>query len=292
MHVPQHSLDADPANPENSPKKRARKKKKGKTRAERFEAVRKLLKSLGTVKTQSGGVSKKTTTGDASAAASAVGDASAAASAVGDASAATSAVGGASAAASAVGDASSVVRGSAKKNAPLFKSADVIALAKSANVRALQEIARDAFERLKKMPPPHAEDGWGPLMPTWGSKGHARGLLGWGETRATVTEDGKEKRVVRQKKGALHQICRAPAMKALKVYFEWVGVPPVIAGETLKKAIQDGRFKADYVPARQSSNTRGQVTLVPLPAKAAQNYAEQFSLVLAAVLGPNPNHQP
>ena len=59
-------------------------------------------------------------------------------------------------------------------------------------------------------------------MPSWQSRGHARGLLGWGEKRV------KGKTVV--KKGALPELNRSCVMKAIEKYYVCVGIPPVIAG--------------------------------------------------------------
>ena len=59
-------------------------------------------------------------------------------------------------------------------------------------------------------------------MPSWQSRGHARGLLGWGEKRV------KGRTVV--KKGALPELNRSCVMKAIEKYMFCVGIPPVIAG--------------------------------------------------------------
>ena len=96
------------------------------------------------------------------------------------------------------------------------------------------------------------------MMPIWVGKGHPRGLLGWGETRKDVHFSEPP----RLKKGAIPEICRTPIMSAINEYFQRLGIPPVVAGESLKKAIKAGRFPKDYVP--KGRNTRGQSTLVPL----------------------------
>ena len=59
-------------------------------------------------------------------------------------------------------------------------------------------------------------------MPSWQSRGHARGLLGWGEKRV------KGRTVV--KKGALPELNRSCVMKAIEKYYVCVGIPPVVAG--------------------------------------------------------------
>ena len=59
-------------------------------------------------------------------------------------------------------------------------------------------------------------------MPSWQSRGHARGLLGWGEKRV------KGRTVV--KKGALPELNRSCVIKAIEKYMFCVGIPPVIAG--------------------------------------------------------------
>ena len=66
-------------------------------------------------------------------------------------------------------------------------------------------------------------------MPTWTSKGHGRGLVGWGQSR-----DKKSKKLI-TKRGALPNVQRKAATKACTEYMQYLGYPPVVAGESLKK---------------------------------------------------------
>ena len=115
-------------------------------------------------------------------------------------------------------------------------------------------------------------------MPTWANKGRDRGLLGWGQTRKN-SEKGEPPR---EKKGAIPEICRAPLMSAINQYFHLLGAPPVVAGESLRKAIKRGRFTEDYSPKR-SRNTRGQPVLVPLEEEREVNIKRPFLMFLTAV---------
>ena len=123
---------------------------------------------------------------------------------------------------------------------------------------------------------PNPLEGWGPHMPPWTGRDHSRGLLGVGETRKG-TEKGASPI---EKKGAIPELCRAPLMETLDEYWRTFGVPPVEAGEPLKKAIKDGRFPADYMP--KGRNTRGQTILVPLPLGRQFNLRPPFQLFMAA----------
>ena len=122
-------------------------------------------------------------------------------------------------------------------------------------MKALQVYARNSFKKLEERFP--AKNDWESMMPTWSSQGLHRGLLAWGETR---THDG-DKVVIKAKKGCLPTVCRVPAVKALDLWSRIVGVPPVIAGESAKRAIKEGRFDG-VVNFKQRGRTRGQTNQV------------------------------
>lgn len=111
-------------------------------------------------------------------------------------------------------------------------------------------------------------------MPTWVSKGHPRGLLAWGETRK------KNKKVKRL--GKFAHICRTVVIRSLEFYFATVGLPPVNAGESLRRAINEGRYAQEsYKPSKGA--TRGQQRLIELlPPAGPQRFWEVFVLVVAA----------
>ena len=82
--------------------------------------------------------------------------------------------------------------------------------------------------------------------------------------------------------GAIPVLCRTPLFDAIGVYVNDVGVPPVEAGESLKKAKRAGRFQ-DSPMKRPSGQTRKQLVLVPLePNKEVTNFRRIFLLVVAA----------
>lgn len=123
--------------------------------------------------------------------------------------------------------------------------------------------------------PKSAEDGWAPQMANWTGRGTDRGLLGLGETR----KGGGE--IVR-KKGSLHQLCRLPYISTLNKWCEIVGVPPVVSGESLKRGIAAGRFRASYQPPTLARNTRHQQVLVRMNPAEELNFLQPFFLFMTA----------
>ena len=147
----------------------------------------------------------------------------------------------------------------------------MLQLARGYEIAALQEQARRAFSRVSEIEDSSAHD-WAAEMPTWRTRTKRRGLLGWGETRK-----GADKDTVVQAKGAITTVCRAPIMKALDYYFIKIGVPPVIAGESRRKAIAAGR----YFP--QPGDRKKKKALVPLqPPRTPINLLEQCLLTVAS----------
>ena len=70
--------------------------------------------------------------------------------------------------------------------------------------------------------------------------------------------------------------------EGIAVYVDQVGVPPVEAGESLKKVRREGRFQ-DSPMRRPSGQTRKQLVLVPLQGfKEVTNFRRIFLLVVAA----------
>jgi len=126
-------------------------------------------------------------------------------------------------------------------------------------------------------PPKSVEDGYGPELPTWSNRGTDRGLLGMGETRK-----GGKNGVILCKKGSLPQLCRQPVMTTLNDWLYIVGVPPVVSGMSLKRAIATGRFPPNYQPSTCGRNTRHQQVLVPMPPAQELNFLEPFLLFMAA----------
>jgi hypothetical protein len=123
--------------------------------------------------------------------------------------------------------------------------------------------------------PKSAEDGWAPQMANWTGRGTDRGLLGLGETR----KGGGE---ILRKKGSLHQLCRQPYIQTLNKWCEIVGVPPVVSGESLKRAIAAGRFRASYQPPTLARNTRHQQVLVRMNPAQELNFLQPFFLFMTA----------
>ena len=99
---------------------------------------------------------------------------------------------------------------------------------------------------------------WASQMPTWRTRNHKRGLLGWGETRKDQEDGG-----VALKKGAIKELCRVPILGSVANWFKIVGLPPTDAGESIKRAIAEGRIEADAPPLKRHKGcTRGQAKLV------------------------------
>ena len=160
----------------------------------------------------------------------------------------------------------------------LFDTELVLRLALKHDIRALTTLARQIFKIVDANP----NDYYEPRLPTWSSRKHPRGLTGWGESRKIDKETGKMQLVT--KKGSVPQLCRGPILKALDVYWETVGLPPVNAGESMKKAIKEGRWDPDSnPPICRAGHTRKQIRLIPLqpPAGPVELY-EMFLLVVGA----------
>ena len=118
-------------------------------------------------------------------------------------------------------------------------------------------------------------------MSTWKSKGHPRGLLAWGETR----KKDKNGNLVVKRLGKFAHICRSAAIQGIEYYWKDVGLPPVDAGESLKNAIKDGRYKLankESYPSVKGA-TRGQQKLIELlPPVGPQRFWEVFVFVVSA----------
>lgn len=142
-------------------------------------------------------------------------------------------------------------------------------LAVKLDVKRLQDLAAIAIKRLEI--PDH---GWATQMPGWRSRGHPRGLLAWGESRV----EGKSAR------RTIMCVCSQAVNKALDFYFRHVGLPPVKAGESRKKAIKAGRYTKDAdSPRSPRGQTKGQVRLVEaMHPYGPINLADMFLLVVAA----------
>ena len=104
---------------------------------------------------------------------------------------------------------------------------------------------------------PPAGPKWERYMPSWHDCGHRRGRLQWGATR---DKHGN----VQVKRWVENKLCRTPVTMAIRKYFETVGLPPAIAGESLVKAAKEGRFDLTASPSKlPRGQTRGQTLLVP-----------------------------
>ena len=166
----------------------------------------------------------------------------------------------------------------------------------------LRELLRSAPEIINKTlanPPP---SGWGERLPNWKrNRIHRRGLLGWGEMR---DKDG----VVVRKKWAMPKVQRAALTKAISTWVDLIGLPPVRSGkhshthihltptdlphpptrtgESLKKALKEGRIDLCDVPhpkKKPRGQTRGQMVLVPVQPPNDCDLRSVFVLVLAAI---------
>lgn len=124
---------------------------------------------------------------------------------------------------------------------------------------------------------PEGEKRWATKMPLWQSKGHHRGLLPWGQHR-------KKKGTAVIPTGGIPQVCRHAVIKAIAFYFQHLGLPPVKAGESMRKAIEAGRYKGPGDPDDLVEGaTRGQNVLVELlPPEGPMDLWSPFVLVVAA----------
>ena len=126
------------------------------------------------------------------------------------------------------------------------------------------------------MSSPPAGPKWERYMPSWHDCGHRRGRLQWGATR------GKHGNV-QVKRWVENKLCRTPVTLAIRKYFETVGLPPAIAGESLVKAAKEGRFDLTASPSKlPRGQTRGQTLLVPCLAPNDINWQSVFVCVTAA----------
>ena len=94
-------------------------------------------------------------------------------------------------------------------------------LARDNNIDELMRRAPKIITRVMNATP---TAGWEDRLPSWRSKTHRRGRLGWGEVH------NKKGEVVR-KKWAVPQLQRAALMKGMTVYMDVLGYPPVRAGK-------------------------------------------------------------
>ena len=147
-------------------------------------------------------------------------------------------------------------------------------MAMAGNLTALRKHCPKVLQTIAVHAPANGD--WSAIMPVWKSKGHGRGLLGWGETR---DEDGK----IVSKAGALNAVQRAAATRACATYMRMLGYPPVVAGVSLKKAIRDGTVNGDVTVERPRGQTRGQTTLVPAPAPNDYDLWSVFVVVSATL---------
>ena len=128
-----------------------------------------------------------------------------------------------------------------------------MAMVKSGNIRALEKIASGIIQSALSMKPKtgtrysrallmlyinhyhsHAHTGtWSDYMPSWKSKGHPRGLLAMGQSR-----DKKTRQII-TKRGALPNVQRKAATESCTEYMTFLGYPPVVAGESLKKVTRN-----------------------------------------------------
>ena len=155
--------------------------------------------------------------------------------------------------------------------APAYRSRNVLHLAQTYQISELIYRAREALSAVVENED-FGDHDWADEMPTWRTRTKARGLLGWGETRKGCAEG-----TIVQTKGAITVICRAPMMKSLDYYFSTIGLPPVIAGESRRKAIAAGRY---FPQPGDSQKKRG---LIPLqPPHKPMNLLNQFLLVVAS----------
>ena len=74
-----------------------------------------------------------------------------------------------------------------------------------------------------------------------------------------------------------------PITKAIAGYFDKIGLPAVIAGESLVKVVKEGRYDLTTSPSKlPRGQTRGQMRLVPCQAPNDINWQTVFIAVVAA----------
>ena len=146
-------------------------------------------------------------------------------------------------------------------------------LAEEYDLESLQTLSRCAYVQIDLGYDRETTD-WSKETPTWSTRNQKRGLLGWGETRKEQSHG-----VVALKKGSINNLCRCPILKAFVFYFATIGLPPVIAGESKKKALASGRIKLVLGEAAPKSNK----VLVPLqPPEGPVDLLEPFLMVVCA----------
>ena len=78
-------------------------------------------------------------------------------------------------------------------------------------------------------------------------------------------------------------MCRADILQELDFYYEFVGLVPVNAGESRRKAIREGRYKPPPSAIYKRGQTRGQRKLIELqPPVGPVNMFHLFVLVIGA----------
>ena len=130
------------------------------------------------------------------------------------------------------------------------------------------QIIRDAVDA--------ADVKWERHIPSWPDRGHKRGRLPWGAWR---DKEGN----VHYKSWAEPKLCRMGVLRGLNFYMDNTGVPPSKAGESLIKAIKEGR--RDIASLKDSPTrglTRGQIRLVPCLPPDDIDLRSVFVVVFAA----------
>ena len=126
------------------------------------------------------------------------------------------------------------------------------------------------------MSAPPAGAKWERYMPSWPDCGHRRGRLHWGSFRDKQGE-------IHDKKWAEPKLCRTPVTKAIRKYFETIGLPATIAGESFVTAVKEGRYDLTTSPSKlPRGQTRGQMRLVPCMPPDDINWQSVFVCVTAA----------
>ena len=149
---------------------------------------------------------------------------------------------------------------------------------------ALHKLAVEVYDDLPE--PSNPLEGWRPQMPIWLYKGCKRSLLGYGQTRTNPNPDPDVKDVkgkIYNKVGAIPELCAKILFEAVETWMREFGTPPVIAGESVLKAIREGRFPVGYEPPRHRGYTRGQTVLVRCVGPRAMDLKTPFLLSTAVL---------
>ena len=162
----------------------------------------------------------------------------------------------------------------AKPGVQLFRSKEVLRWAMEGEIDTICKVAKIlGVAALYDNDP----DLYKTNMPSWQSRGHPRGLLGWGEQRT------KGKTVA--KNGALPELNRSCVIKAIERYFQCIGVPPVAAGITSKKAATLGLETEESPSPAKRGRSKKHLGLLPLMAQSGEdpvNFLEPFLLIVSA----------